>query len=211
MKVTITTPFARLTVEMEPIKAAELLSNALNKAAPKPAKHGAFADLFPMAPKDVAAYDAPDQPDEQPAAEPEPKKEAPKPAPAPTITPPVTPVAAPQSDDDFAPDMDDRVGFSAEEETPEKGYRGFLHVKCAKCHKEKSFHIKWPLKEYRCECGHTTPLKGLNKVVAKCDCGWDLKYYTNHDADAFDLKCPQCSEPALVKWSFRHKRYEKED
>ena len=190
MKVTITTPFARLTVEMEPIKAAELLSNALNKAAPKPAKHGAFADLFPMAPKDVAAYDAPDQPDEQPAAEPEPKKEAPKPAPAPTITPPVAPVAAP---------------------TPADGYRGFLHIKCDHCHKEKGFHIKMPIKEYRCECGHTTPLHDLVNVGAKCDCGWDLKHFTNHDADAFEIKCPSCDKPVLVKWSYRHKRYEKED
>ena len=210
MKVTITTPFARLTVEMEPIKAAELLSNALEKAAPKPAKHGAFAGLFPMAPEDVAAYTAPDQPDEQPAAEPEPKKEAPGPAPAPTITPPVAPVAAPQSDFDFGDDDDTPVGFSAEEPTPEKGYRGFLHIKCDHCHKEKIFHVKNNLKEYHCECGHTMPLRGLSKGVYKCDCGWKMYFFTNQDADAIETKCV-CGAPAVMKWNYGRNRYVKED
>lgn len=206
MKVTITTPFARLSVEMDAMKAATLLTEALIAAVPDTAQtakkrpsHGAYADLFTKDPEDSADCDEPATKREDPVIE------------FPTITPPVTPVAAPQSDDGFDPDMDDRVGFSAEEETPEKGYRGFLHVKCAKCHKEHSFCTKKALKEYRCECGHTTPLKGLNKIVAKCDCGQDMKYFTNHDADSFELKCPRCDKPALVQWSFRHKRYEKAD
>lgn len=212
MKVTITTPFARLSVEMDAMKAATLLTEALTAAMPEPAgprHHGAYADLFRKSPEyeiDYAAYVASIQYDEPSESNLTVQEE--DTAPDNPSTPPETPVAAPTNDDGFDEDLDDPVGFSAYEPTPEKGYRGFLHMKCERCHKEKSFHIKWPLKEYRCECGHTMPLKGLSKVVAKCDCGWDLKYFTNQDADAFEIKCISCGKPVLVKWNFRHKRYE---
>ena len=214
MKVTITSPIAHLTVELDAHNATALMQMALARSVPEttimsePAeKEEKQSSHHPMCRCEVKipAKLMPTK-KEEPAEEP-----APAPATATTITPPVAPVAAPQSDDGFDPDMDDRVGFSAEEESPTKGYRGFLHMKCGKCHKEKSFCVKKPLKEYRCACGHTTPMKGLNKVVAKCDCGWDIQYYTNHDADAFELNCFGCGEPVLVKWSFRHKRYEKQD
>ena len=213
MKVTITTPFARLSVEMDAMKAATFLTEALIAAVPEPTIMEApdleMTGIMVDQPSEVRFCQS-SRPDEQPAAEPEPKKQDTKPAPD-TITPHDTPVAAPANDDGFDDDLDKPVGFSAYEPTPETGYRGFLHMKCDKCHKEKSFHIKWPLKEYRCECGHTTPLHGLSKVMAKCECGWDLKYFTNHDADAFSLKCIDCGETVSVRWNFRHKRYEKEN
>ena len=195
---------------MTAIDAQEMMLAALRMSVPEPTK---TKDEPPKERKIVGTppvVTLPYRPEKPTVSTLSVKKEDPKPAPAPTITPPVTPVAAPQSDDDFDPDWDDRVGFSAEEETPKKGYRGFLHVKCAKCHKEKSFCTKKPLKEHRYECGHTTPLKGLNKIVAKCDCGLDMQYFTNHDADSFELKCIECGGPVLVKWNFRHKQYEKE-
>lgn len=213
MKVTITTPFARLAVEMTASDAQEMMKAALMMSVTEPTE---MKDEPPMEREIVGTptvVTLPYRPEKPTVSTLTVKKEDPKPAPAPapTITPPVAPVAAPQSGDDFDPDMDDRVGFSAEEETPKKGYRGFLHIKCNHCHKEKSFCSKKPLKEYRCECGHTTPLKGLNKIVAKCDCDWDMTYFTNHDADAFELNCISCGTPVLVRWSYRHKRYEKED
>lgn len=210
MKVTITTPFARLSVEMDAMKAATFLTEALIAAVPEPTvEQRAYADLFRMNPEYEADYTAPVRHDEP--SYPHLTVQEEDPAPDNTNTPPDTPVSAITNDDGFDDDLDNPVGFSAYEPTPEKGYRGFLHMKCDKCHKEKSFHIKWPLKEYRCECGHTMPLHGLSKVVAKCECGWDLKYFTNQDADAFEIKCISCEKPVLVKWNFRHKRYEKAD
>lgn len=210
MKVTITTPFARLAVEMDAMKAATLLTEALIAAVPEPEEnteerpaYGTYADLFKDRPDPYNT--APIQPEEP--SEPELPAEE-DPAPNPIIKTPDAPTEVFQDDIGFDIDMDERVGFSANEETPEKGYRGLMHIKCDHCHKEKSFHIKWPLNEYRCECGHTMPLRGLSKVAAKCDCGWNLKYFTNQDADSFEIKCISCGDPVLVKWDFRHKRYE---
>ena len=217
MKVTITTPFARLAVEMNTIEAADLMHHALSRATQEPTHKRPgrpYAELFDTNPEGDIAYTAQAQPEETSGSEQDDEEGDPwadeeESAPEST-TPPEKPVAAPTSDFDFGDDMDTPVGFSAAEPTPEKGYRGFLHIKCDKCHKGKSFYVKHPLKQYRCECGHTMPLKGLSKVVAKCDCGWDMKYVTNTDEDAFALQCISCDKPVLVKWNFRNKRYEKE-
>lgn len=216
MKVTITTPFARLSVEMDAMKAATLLTEALIAAVPEPEKKTEeratpeeYADAFrDIIYTELDCQKAPVVPDLTVV-----EKEAP-PAPDTISTEPAVPAAPAANltnDSEFDMDPEQPEGFSAEEPTPKKGYQGFLNVKCSHCHKEKSFHIKWPLKEFRCECGHTTPLRGLSKVVARCDCGWDLKYYTNQDADSFELKCISCDKPVLVKWNFRRKRYEKAD
>ena len=219
MKVTITTPFARLAVEMDTIEAANLMHHALSRTTletePNWYTPGAYNVLFAKKSEETDCPTAPAQPDETSGSEQDDEEGDPwadeeESAPEATITPPEKPVAAPTSDFGFGDDMDDTPPFSAEEETPEKGYRGFLHIKCNKCHKGKSFHVKHPLKQYRCECGHTMPLKGLSNVVAKCDCGWEMKYHTNMDEDAFALQCISCNKPVLVKWNFRHKRYEKE-
>ena len=141
MKVTITTPFARLSVEMDAMKAATLLTEALTAAMPEPAgprHHSAYADLFRKSPEyeiDYAAYVASIQYDEPSESNLTVQEEDPAP---PTITPPETPVAAPTSDEGFDDDLDNPVGFSAEEPTPEKGYRGFLHMKCDKCQVPRS-------------------------------------------------------------------------
>ena len=221
MKVTITTPFARLALEMNTIEAANLMHHALSRttleAAPKGYTHGAYANLFAKKSEEADCPTAPAQPDETSGSEQtdeeegDPWADEEESAPEVTITPPEKPVAALASDFDFGDDLDDTPPFSAVEKTPEKGYRGFLHIKCNKCHKGKSFHVKYPLKQYRCECGHTMPLQGLSKVVAKCDCGWDMKYVTNTDEDAFALQCISCDKPVPVKWNFRHKQYEKEN
>ena len=209
MKVTITTPFARLAVEMTASDAQEMMLAALKMSEPEPTK---TKDEPPKERKIVGTppvVTLPYRPEKPTVSTLSVKKEDPKPAPAPTITPPVTPVAAPQSDFDFGDDMDTPVGFSAKEQTPEEGYSGFLHIKCSHCHKEKIFHSKNHLKEYHCECGHTMPLSGLSKGVSKCDCGWKMHFFTNHDADSFETKCV-CGAPALVKWHFGRKRYVKE-
>ena len=197
MKVTITTPFARLQVDLTAERAANLMEQALFASVPDAERQNA-ADLvqggvfFPSAP--IQQEEEPKWMQMKPPSSHDavPAQEAPK-------------VTIPEPDEFTAT----TAGFSAEEPTPEKGYRGFLHIKCDECHKERSFHMKWPIKEYRCECGHTQPLHGLSKIVAKCDCGWELKYYTNQGDDSFEMTCPSCGEKILVKWDFRHKRYEK--
>lgn len=196
MKVTITTPFARLQVDLSAERAADLMEQALFAAVPDTARQDVadlvqYGTIIPTIPTK----------EEKPAVD-EVKDPAVH-AVGPSKEPPKAPIPEP---DEFTATT---AGFSAEEPTPDKGYRGFLHIKCDECHKERSFHMKWPIKEYRCECGHTQPLHGLSKIVAKCDCGWELKYYTNQDADAFEMTCPSCGEKILVKWNFRHKRYEK--
>lgn len=196
MKVTITTPFARLQVDLTAERAANLMEEALFAAVPDTACQD-VADLVQygtIIPTILTKEEKPpvDEVKVSPANASVPAQEVQK-------------VTIPEPDEFTAT----TAGFFAEEPTPDKGYRGFMHIKCDECHKERSFHMKWPIKEYRCECGHTQPLHGLSKIVAKCDCGWELKYYTNQDADAFEMTCPSCGEKILVKWNFRHKRYEK--
>lgn len=204
MKVTITTPFARLQVDLTAERAAALMDEALCAAAPRPKKtmEEAMRELMahPNCRCAVLPVTVP-EPDEAPAEDEVPTADDA----GPSMEPQKSPVPEP---DKFA---ETTAGFSAEEPTPEKGDRGFLHIKCDECHKERSFHMKWPIKEYRCECGHTQPLHGLSKILAKCDCGWELKYYTNQGDDSFEMTCPNCGEKILVKWNFRHKRYELAD
>lgn len=205
MKVTITTPFARLQVDLTAERAANLMEQALFASVPDADRQDA-EDLVQGAVITLPDLDKKEKPPVAEVKVPTAKK-------APKVTIPEQNSPDPADPEDpvsaFIEEQNTAAEFTAEEPTPENGYRGFLHIKCDECHKERSFHMKHPIKEYRCECGHTQPLHGLSKIVAKCNCGWELKYYTNQDADAFEMTCPSCREKVLVKWNFRHKRYEK--
>lgn len=172
MRVSINTPIARLSVELEDQYAVAMMQAALAAAVLSDVNtEEAEAEADVSYEEAIAAVETAEQQEQRvEAAEP-----------------------------DEAP---------AELPKPENGYRGFLHMKCGHCHKEKSFHIKWPLKEYRCECGKVTPLRDISVVEARCSCGWKLNCYTNQDADSFELKCVSCGEPVLVKWDFRKRQYE---
>ena len=173
MRVSIKTPFANLSLEMTPIQAANLVTEALMAALPMP------DDLI----------------DEYQENDTHTSGEGPG-------------VSKENQETDGAPPERSATNY-AEGAVGQNGYRGFLHIKCERCHKEKSFHIKWPLDQHRCECGHTTNLQDLSEIVGECACGWKMKYHTNQSADSFELQCPSCGEKSLVKWSFRNSRYER--
>lgn len=90
----------------------------------------------------------------------------------------------------------------------EKGYSGFLHIRC-KCGAEKSFFTKARLSFYKCaECGAKTELKDLKLALLHCECGEHLRYFTNETERMFDLNCLDCGQPVAMKYNEKKERYE---
>lgn len=77
----------------------------------------------------------------------------------------------------------------------EPGYTGFLYVKCEECGSAKGFCAKKPLQEYRCECGHKTPLSDLKPMHVHCECGEIFKYRTNLTDSTATMECIRCGSP----------------
>lgn len=92
-------------------------------------------------------------------------------------------------------------------EKPEEEYKGFIYMKCPKCGKVEGFCTKG-IREYRCGCGHITPLHDLKPLYVNCQCGQKFKYMTNMDEDMFDVKCIECGNPVAVLWNSKKMIYQ---
>lgn len=97
----------------------------------------------------------------------------------------------------------------AEAETNGQGdeYTGFLYIKCHKCGKIRGFCTKG-ITEYRCGCGHITPLHDLKPLYVNCQCGKNFKYMTNMDSNMFDVNCIECGGPVAVSWNAKKMIYQ---
>lgn len=82
----------------------------------------------------------------------------------------------------------------------EPGYRGFLYVKCEECGTTKGFCAKAPLQEYRCDCGHKTPLSNLKPMYVNCECGENFKYLTNLTDATASMDCIRCGSPVDLEF-----------
>lgn len=90
-----------------------------------------------------------------------------------------------------------------------RGYSGFLHIHCEHCGKTKTFCTKHQLSYYNCkECGEKTELKDLKLAFINCECGSQLKYFTNETADLIELNCINCGMPVALKYNAKKKLYE---
>lgn len=76
-----------------------------------------------------------------------------------------------------------------------RGYKGFLHIKCEKCGTVKGYCTSRPLHYHRCNCRHHTPLFDLAPVRAKCKCGEFFTYMTNIVDPQFTMNCMSCGSP----------------
>lgn len=93
--------------------------------------------------------------------------------------------------------------------TDQKGYTGFLHIKCPECGVVKSFCAKYPLTYFICNaCGEKTDLKDLTKIYMNCECGKNTRYLTNQKEFAFDVDCIECGSPVAVKYNSKKNIYE---
>lgn len=93
--------------------------------------------------------------------------------------------------------------------TDQKGYTGFLHIKCPECGAVKSFCAKHPLTYFICnECREKTDLKDLTKLYVNCECGKNAAYFTNQKEFAFDVDCIECGSPVAVKYNSKKNIYE---
>lgn len=90
-----------------------------------------------------------------------------------------------------------------------KSYKGFLHIKCPHCGKEKSFFTKKELAKYHCfQCGHDVILEGKMKLLwVNCPCGNRQKYLTNAEEKMFDVECLDCGMPVAVEWNAKKELY----
>lgn len=82
-------------------------------------------------------------------------------------------------------------GWSADD----RGYKGFLHIKCEKCGTIKGYCTSRPLHYHRCGCRHNTPLVDLATVKANCKCGESFTYKTNIVEPYFTMNCLACGSP----------------
>lgn len=105
----------------------------------------------------------------------------------------------------IAPPSDHREG---KEIRDEEGYIGFLHIRC-ECGSTKSFCTKGKMKSFKCgACGKETELKNLKRAYINCECGSHFKYYTNENAEMFDLECLTCGQPVALKYNEKKELYE---
>lgn len=81
-------------------------------------------------------------------------------------------------------------------------YKGFLHVKCPRCGRVRSFCKKVPGSYIRCKCGWNFELRDLVPIWVSCECGMrSLRYLTNRDERIFDIGCLNCGAPVCVEWN----------
>lgn len=90
-----------------------------------------------------------------------------------------------------------------------RGYSGFLHIHCEHCGKTKTFCTKHQLSYYNCkECGKKTDLKDLKLAFINCECGGNMRYFTNETAELIELNCINCGMPVALKYNAKKKLYE---
>lgn len=88
-----------------------------------------------------------------------------------------------------------------------EGYRGFLYIKCPDCGKVKGFCTKSNITDYICECGHKIRLEGLKPMYVHCECGKDLRYFTNMEDENFEYQCMSCGSPVDMRLNKRGTAY----
>lgn len=86
-------------------------------------------------------------------------------------------------------------------------FKGFLYIKCEECGKFKGFMPKSPISEYRCDCGHTTPLKDMRVLKAECKCGQKFKYLTNAKDNVISMDCFNCGSPIDLEYHDKKQEY----
>ena len=106
-----------------------------------------------------------------------------------------------------------KISFPKEDPKPKEGptgtgYKGFLYIKCEECESTKGFCVKAPLRESRCDCGHTTPLEGLKPMFVKCKCGESFKYMTNLTENTASMNCIHCGAPVDLVYHEKNRTYE---
>lgn len=91
----------------------------------------------------------------------------------------------------------------------EAGYRGFLMVKCEGCGKVHAFNAKTETTQFTCrECGHTTPLVSMAKILFECPrCGRHWTYQTNLEDAGVTNRCLECGTPMVAWWDKKLKKY----
>lgn len=77
-------------------------------------------------------------------------------------------------------------------------YKGFLHVRCVFCGKEKTWCANLPTNEHKCGCRMITELRELIPVFMKCSCGHEAKYKTNVKDDSVTIPCINCKQPVTM-------------
>lgn len=77
-------------------------------------------------------------------------------------------------------------------------YKGFLHVRCGFCGKEKTWCANLPTNENKCGCRMITELRDLVPVFMKCSCGYEAKYKTNVKDDTVTIPCINCKQPVTM-------------
>ena len=87
---------------------------------------------------------------------------------------------------------------------PEKirPWTGFVHIRCAACHRESTTCLRTPTDTYICkECGHEMPLPKAYRAYTRCECGQKGAYLTNITDWAFDIPCVRCGSPNTVAYN----------
>lgn len=87
----------------------------------------------------------------------------------------------------------ERETLEEPKEHPQRGYKGFMIIRCPKCGKTRGFYQRTLATEYQCFCGKPIHLEKLRPVFLECKgCGESLKYRTNIKDDTFDFPCVEC-------------------
>lgn len=193
MELTIKTPFARLTVDVDPAQALHLVQQALNCAT--------STDLPQPAPTQE---------------QPEPVKvNGPVLGEAPTATVEILDTAAAA-----ATEAARLLGTTAEaiateaakaltetpQEQPER-YGGFLYVECEACKATSGYKPKQPIFFHRCTCGHRTILKNMLPAFVHCKCGGHYRYRTNILDRTFTINCLACGAPVDMELNGKETAY----
>ncbi|MDF2841666.1 MAG: hypothetical protein K0R00_92 [Herbinix sp.] len=85
-----------------------------------------------------------------------------------------------------------------------RGYRGFVMIRCKHCGAVKATALKDYLTTFKCrECGTETELENLKTMYVNCECGGRYRYQTNFTADdtLFDVDCLGCNSPVTVRYN----------
>lgn len=79
-------------------------------------------------------------------------------------------------------------------------YKGFLHLRCEHCGKERAFNIKTPINDYLCNCcGKVTELDKMRRVRFQCECGKTWQYMTNISDRFVETTCINCDSPMTAE------------
>ena len=97
-----------------------------------------------------------------------------------------------------------------EQECYEKGYKGFMYIRCPKCGAVKGFNLKKESRSFLCEdCGIVTPFgEPLKRLYLNCECGRRFTYWTNMTDEMFDIPCIDCGMPVPVIYNHKKNIYE---